>query len=46
MSLKERIINEMVVDEITLKIFRQLPKEMQTHSNFIEVEKKVKEGEV
>jgi len=47
MSLRERILTEMVVDEETLsftkEIFNELPRELQTPSTFLEIEKKVKE---
>jgi len=48
MGLKERILDEMVVDEeilsTTKEIFDKLPGELQTPSTFLEIEKKIKES--
>jgi len=47
-ELRDRILNEMVVDEktlsTTLEIFDNLPSELKTPSNFLEIEKKIKES--
>ena len=46
MSLKERILREMTVDSLALKIYRKLPIELKTLENLDKIQTRLQDSEV
>ena len=44
MSLKERILKEMVVDPLAIEIFNDLPTELKTMENLDEIQAKLRDS--